>query len=145
MFQENITSSYLTFCSLLDCMPPWLQSIDTYTDAVADEPMLKVRNSMFWMQKADLIITHYYLRLSLARQAFEQRCPGLLGLASNHTMFDLRVIELAQELLAAINDIPYDTLYISGESLVSCVPFSPLTLSSTKGRKHVLESEIILY
>lgn len=118
-FQKKIMNSYLTFCSLPDYLPPWLVWPESYSDPEADEAVLAVRRSMLWSQKADLVVTHYCLRLSLTLQAFEQGCPSLLGLTSNQDMLDLRITELAQDLLAAMKDLPYTTLYISGESLVS--------------------------
>ncbi|CRK11456.1 Maltose fermentation regulatory protein MAL13 like [Verticillium longisporum] len=108
-----IMHAYLSFCALLDDLPPWLANPDSYS--ASDEAVALQQRRSFWAQKTNLIITYHCLRLAIIRQAEKHGLCHLFGLTNDGSMLAMRRLKISNDMLLAVKSVPFESLQANGE------------------------------
>ncbi|KAG4443164.1 hypothetical protein IFR05_001306 [Cadophora sp. M221] len=113
---EALMDSYMEFCGILDSLPPWLLDPESHTTNDAHTTVFQ--RKLFWIQRANLIVTFHCLRLTLLQRAAEYGCCYLLGVTNTDSMFAHRKVEVARDLVLAATSMPFEALQANGEPCV---------------------------
>ncbi|KAF3343716.1 Phenylacetone monooxygenase [Verticillium dahliae VDG2] len=108
-----IMHAYLTFCALLDDLPPWLANPDSYS--APDEAVALQYRRSFWAQKTNLIVTYHCFRLAIIRQAEKHGLCHLFGLTNDGSMLAMRRLKISNDMLLAVKSVPFESLQANGE------------------------------
>jgi hypothetical protein len=121
MFEEaqriDLTGTYIQFLSVLDNLPPYLQSPESVRSV--DDRATMYQRRHFWVQRTNLLVTYHCLRMILLQRVTELGLASLLGLSVEGAMLNMRKTEIAHDLINVITSVPFDSLRASGESCVS--------------------------
>ncbi|KAM0268901.1 hypothetical protein ACHAQH_009874 [Verticillium albo-atrum] len=113
---SGIMQAYMTFCAILDSLPPWLADPESHvTPTPAATAFQKLA---FWSQKANLVVSFHCLRLIILRRAESHGFCHLLGLINDEGMLALRKTEIAGDLVAAATALPFEALRANSEPCV---------------------------
>jgi hypothetical protein len=113
---SRIRDSYLQFTSILDDLPPWLQNPELIREYHPEA--FQYQNSRFWGQRADLLVSFHSLKLIILLLCIQHDVLPALGLNDDIMTLGLRKLELAQDFLRVVQNVPFSALQANGESCV---------------------------
>lgn len=122
---SSVMRSYMAFCGILDALPSWLRDPDSHTVTDPDDMDGSVSAAAtawqrhgFWVQRANLLVTFYCLRLVILRRAAQLGLCHLLGFTSDESMLSLHRTEIASDMVTAATSVPFDALHTNAEPCV---------------------------
>jgi hypothetical protein len=115
----GLTGTYLLFLSVLDNLPPFLQSPETGISYEETRPSIQYQRQNFRVQRANLLVTYHCLRMVLLQRFIDLGLVSLLGLRDEDAMLALRKTEIARDLINVITSVSFDSLRANGEACVS--------------------------
>jgi hypothetical protein len=128
----GLTGTYLLFLSVLDNLPPFLQSLETGISYKEIRPSTQYQRQNFRVQRANLLVTYHCLRMVLLQRFIDLGLASLLRLRDEGVILALRKTEIARDLINVIISVSFDSLRANGEACVSNY-FSAILITSTQG------------
>ncbi|KAF4427035.1 hypothetical protein CFRS1_v002958 [Colletotrichum fructicola] len=111
--KDVLTSMYIEVMSLLDDLPPWLNSPDTVDlDAQYD---VAFQRSCFWTQKSRLIAMFHGVRIMVLRQCIEHGLMSLIGLNDDPLTLAMEQINIARDVVHSLTSVPFQYIQTNGE------------------------------
>lgn len=115
--KEAMTNMYIEVMSLLDDLPPWLNSPDTVDlDAQYD---IAFQRSCFWTQKSRLVAIFHGVRIMVLRQCIEHGLMSLIGLNDDPLTLAMEQINIARDVVHSLRSVPFQYIQTNGEPGVS--------------------------
>ncbi|KAF4918616.1 hypothetical protein CGCVW01_v008710 [Colletotrichum viniferum] len=111
--KEAMTNMYIEVMSLLDDLPPWLNSPDTVDlDAQYD---VAFQRCSFWTQKSRLVAMFHSVRIIILRQCIEHGLVSLIGLNDDPLTLAMKQINIAGDVVHSLKSVPFQYIQTNGE------------------------------
>ncbi|KAN0104853.1 hypothetical protein V8E51_010598 [Hyaloscypha variabilis] len=114
--KSKITEAYLRYLSTLDDLPMWYRNPGTF-EATPNKDQV-YRNRCFSAQRANLQVTYHCLKLIILDAFSGLGLSPLLGIMDDALMITLRKIEIAQDVINFLQEVPFESLQANGEPCV---------------------------
>lgn len=119
--KSQLGHEYLNFMGLMNELPSWL----TISDIVSSHDVGGVtaeHKPSFWIQRCTIMVTFYCLRLVILQQCVDSDAHEVAGLPRDQVSTMLtKKLEMVQDFVQALEDIPFIYLQVKGEPNVSIV------------------------
>lgn len=116
MQERALSELYFRFLSILDDCPTHILSPSTVH--TADQKSTEYQRQVFWVQKANIMITYHYLRVKILDRFIDAELTHLLEVSSSPQFFAWKRVEIGHDLLGLVTDIPFEALKANGEPCV---------------------------
>ena len=114
--KSEITELYLQYMGILDDLPAWLRSPGISEIHMNEDQ--KYQNRCFWVQRVNLQVTYHCLRLIILQKISDLGLSSLLGITDEPLMLAFRKTEIARDMINFIQEVPFESLQVNGESCV---------------------------
>lgn len=114
----KMTGQFLEFTSMVDELPPWLESPDTF-EFSQDKDVLAFQRTFFSVQRSNLMLGLHCFHLVLLQQAIEYGLSEIMGLHDQDLTLAMKKTEIIHEFLVEVNRVPLLCLRVQGEPTVS--------------------------
>lgn len=111
---------YLDFTGILDDMPHWLHA-SNLNPSHNDSEAVQFHKRSFWVQRCTVMVTFHCLKLVILQQCIDSRLWDVVGLNNHPFALSMKKIEIVQDFLQTLDDIPFIYLQVKGEPNV-CHP-----------------------
>lgn len=115
---SGIMSNYMNFCGILDTLPRWLRDPGSHV-VPDDDSATEFQQRTFWTQRGNFLVTFHCLRMIILRRAAKMGLCRLIGLIDEPSMIALRKTDIAHDMVSAATSVPFESLQVNGEPLVS--------------------------
>ncbi|KAH8903865.1 hypothetical protein BR93DRAFT_917903 [Coniochaeta sp. PMI_546] len=116
--KTRLTQAYMEFLGIMDDVPQWLQASNVIF-AHSDSEVVQMQKAAFWVQRCTILVTFQCLRLVLLQQSIESKVWDVLGLNDNVLTLPMAKIEVVNDFVKTLDDIPFIYVQIKGEPTVS--------------------------
>ncbi|RTE72158.1 hypothetical protein BHE90_013437 [Fusarium euwallaceae] len=115
--KTKLTQQFLEFTSMVDELPPWLESPDTF-EFSQDKDVLAFQRTCFLVQRSNLMLGLHCFHLVLLQQAIEYGLSDIMGLYDQDLTLAMKKTEIIHEFLVEVNRVPLLCLQVQGEPTV---------------------------
>ncbi|KAM0421033.1 hypothetical protein ACHAPT_011104 [Fusarium lateritium] len=100
----KLTQKFLECSGMIDELPPWLESPDTF-EFSEDGDVLAFQRTFFLVQRSGLMLGFHCFRLVLLQQAIEYGLSDVMGLHDQDLTLAMKKTEIAHEFLIEANRV----------------------------------------
>ena len=123
--KSRLGEEYLDFMGLMNDLPSWLRISGIISSRDAGGLDTECKPS-FWVQRCTIVVTFYCLRLVILQQCVDSDAHDVAGLHKDQGSAILtKKLEMVQDFVQALEDIPFIYLQVKGEPNVSSVAVPP--------------------
>ncbi|KAM6534803.1 hypothetical protein FALCPG4_004426 [Fusarium falciforme] len=105
---------YIDFMSLLDDLPPWLR-LSNIISSCGSSDVGTVHESSFWVQRCTILVSYHCLRVVILQQCIESESYEIAGLDGYTPALLFKKMEMVQDFMRTLDDIPLLYLQVKGE------------------------------
>jgi hypothetical protein len=116
--KARLAQAYLEYTGLLDDLPHWLHASNLELSHDDVEAVLSHKRS-FWVQRCTVMVTFHCLKLVILQQCIDSKLWDVVGLNDQPLALSMKKIEIIQDFLQTLDDIPFIYLQVKGEPNVS--------------------------
>lgn len=109
---------YMDFMSLLDDLPPWLR-LSNIISSCGNSDANAVHEPSFWVQRSTILVSYHCLRLVILQECIESEAYEIAGLDGYTPALLIKKMEMVQDFMRTLEDIPLLYLQVKGEPHVS--------------------------
>ncbi|KAI8682483.1 Zn(2)-C6 fungal-type domain-containing protein [Fusarium sp. Ph1] len=113
----KMTGQFLEFTSMVDELPPWFESPDTF-EFSQDKEVLTFQRAFFSVQRSNLMLGLHCFHLVLLQQAIEYGLSDIMGLHDQDLTLAMKKTEIIHEFLVEVSRAPLLCLRVQGEPTV---------------------------
>ncbi|EXK78068.1 hypothetical protein FOQG_17249 [Fusarium oxysporum f. sp. raphani 54005] len=113
-----VAREYQRFMGMLDNLPSWLRISDIVNHQDDTQGSLS-RKSSFWVQRSTIMVTFYCLGLIALQQCIDDGVCEVAGFSDGSSTLLSKKIDMIQNFVQTLEDIPFLYLQVKGEPNVS--------------------------
>lgn len=115
----HLTDAYISFSGLMNSLPSYLRNIHSQTDILADAEVEAYQKTCFWTQRSNIITVFHCLKLVILQKCIDHRIPSVIGLNDHGLSWAMRKLEIVQDFLQELQQVPFICFKVQGEAAVS--------------------------
>ncbi len=119
--KTRLTQAYMEFLGIMDDLPHWLQASNVIFSH-GDSEVAQFQKTAFWVQRCTLLVTFQCLRLVILQQSIESKIWDVMGLNDHALTLPMAKIEVVNDFVKTLDDIPFIYIQIKGEPTVGNKP-----------------------
>ncbi|KAJ3467544.1 hypothetical protein MRS44_005108 [Fusarium solani] len=105
---------YMEFMSLLDDLPPWLRLSNIFS-SLRNSDANAAHEPSFWVQRSTILVSYHCLRLVILQECIESEAYEIAGLDGHSPALLFKKMEMVQDFMRTLEDIPLLYLQVKGE------------------------------
>jgi hypothetical protein len=116
--RSELGQAYLKLTGIMDELPHWLQASNLMASH-NDDVGTTFSKTSFWVQRCNVMTTFHCVKLVILQQCIDSGLCSVLGLNDSPFSLAMKKVEMANEFLQILDDVPFLYHKVKGEPSVS--------------------------